>query len=265
MKLPPTVRAGLLAVMALAAACSTGPQQQPSDGDLAPADQQEDSTAATVIFSSENLLFHDEYDNALAVYDPWEGLNRRIYTFNYHFDRLVFLPAVDVYHWITPDIVEAGVTNFFNNFQDMTTALNSLLQLNPEKFFQSTGRVFVNTTVGLLGIFDIAGTMDIPRPRESFGDTLGRWGVGQGPYLVLPFLGPSNVRDGFGFIPDYYYFQGTIRQELWTRNMRNYGFLLEALDTRANTSFRYHESGSAFEYETVRLLWSTKRALDVAK
>ncbi|MGB1142270.1 MAG: MlaA family lipoprotein, partial [Halioglobus sp.] len=158
-----------------------------------------------------------------------------------------------------------GITNFFNNFQDMTTALNSLLQLNPEKFFQSTGRVFVNTTLGLLGVFDVAGTMDIPRPRENFGETLGHWGVGQGPYVVLPFLGPSNLRDGIGFIPDYYFFQGTIRQELWTRHMRTYGFLLEAVDTRANTSFRYYENGSAFEYETIRLLWSTKRELDVAK
>jgi phospholipid-binding lipoprotein MlaA len=250
-------RAALLCLLALTAACSSGPGAQPQTE--APAPQ------AQAIFTPDRLLFEQGTDEGLAVYDPLEGLNRRIYNFNYQFDKYIFLPAVNVYKWVLPDFAETGVTNFFENFQDMTTAVNSLLQLNPEKFFQSTGRALVNTTLGVFGIFDVADTMDIPRPHETFGETLGYWGVGQGPYLVLPFLGPSNMRDGFGLLPDYYVFQYQIRKELWTKNMRTYGFLLEAVDARATTSFRYYENGSAFEYETVRRLWSTKREMDVAK
>lgn len=250
-------RGALLCLLALAAACSSGPGTQPQPEANAPVSEP--------IFTPERLLFEQGADDGLALYDPLEGLNRRIYNFNYQFDKYIFLPAVNAYKWILPDFAETGVTNFFENFQDMTTAVNSLLQLNPEKFFQSTGRALVNSTLGVFGIFDVADTMGIPRPSENFGETLGYWGVGQGPYLVLPFLGPSNLRDGFGLLPDYYVFQYQIRKELWTKDMRTYGFLLEAVDARATTSFRYYENGSAFEYETVRRLWSTKRELDVAK
>jgi phospholipid-binding lipoprotein MlaA len=191
-------------------------------------------------------------------------MNKRIYNFNYHFDQKVFLPVVRGYNFILPGFARTGVHNFFNNFRDVRTMVNSILQLAPAKFFQSTGRVLVNSTVGVLGLVDVATKLDFPRPQEDFGQTLGHWGVGQGPYLVIPFMGPSNLRDGFGLLPDLYV-QSVVRDEVLSKPLRKTAFLIEAIDTRANTSFRYYETGSAFEYQMVRWLYSTKRELDVAK
>ena len=253
MRLLKLARIVTLSLAATLAACSTGPQPQ------------EETTYPDPIFSADRMLFENQAQAENDIWDPWEGMNRRIYNFNYQFDKYVFLPVSDGYNRYIPQFARTGVTNFFDNFQDMTTMVHSILQLAPDKFFQSTGRVFVNSTLGIFGLFDVADTMGIPRPQEDFGQTLGYWGVDQGPFLVIPFLGPSNLRDGAGMLTDFYAIQAPIRDEVWTKDMRTYGFLLEAVDTRANTSFRYYENGSAFEYEFVRLLWSTKRDLDIAK
>ena len=186
-----------LALTLTLCACSSGPQPQPQ------AEHYPDP-----VFTPKPLLPPDHAD-LTAVYDPWQGLNKRIYVFNYHFDNAVFLPVVRGYEAAVPSVGRT-VSNFFNNFEDLLTALNSALQLRPEKFLQSTGRVIVNSTVGLFGLVDVASEMEIPRPVEDFGQTLGHWGVGQGPYVVIPFLGPSNVRDGLGKIPDAYV-QSTVR------------------------------------------------------
>ena len=139
---------------------------------------------------------------------------------------------------------------------------NSVLQLAPAKFFQSTGRVIVNTTFGLFGLLDIASKMEIPRPVEDFGQTLGRWGVGQGPYLIIPFLGPSNLRDGAGLLPDFYV--ASVATEVMLSNEFRIGAtILYPINARATNGFRYYENGSAFEYEMMRWLYSTKRKLDV--
>jgi phospholipid-binding lipoprotein MlaA len=216
------------------------------------------------IYSYQRIVPEGVGDPAGEAYDPWSGMNKRIYNFNYKFDRYVFLPAVRGYQWIMPDFAEKGVSNFFNNIRDVNTLVNSILQLKPDKAAQATGRVMVNTTLGLFGLFDMATNMDIPRPQEDFGQTLGRWGVGTGPYLVVPFLGPSNLRDGIGLLPDFL-LQNAIYEETIASPQRNYMGLLNALDTRAQVPFRYFETGSAYEYETVRWLISTKRELDVAK
>lgn len=215
------------------------------------------------VFTTKRLLPPD-YENEVDVYDPWEGMNKRIYNFNYHFDKAVFLPVVRGYKAVMPDFAETGVHNFFRNFDDLTTMVNSLLQLAPQKFVHSTGRVLVNTTVGILGLIDVATMIDIPRPAEDFGQTLGRWGVGQGPYLVLPFLGPSNLRDGIGKLPDFYV-RSAVQDEVMSDDVKLVTTLLFPLDTRANTSFRYYETGTAFEYRMVRWLYSTKRELDVVQ
>jgi phospholipid-binding lipoprotein MlaA len=109
---------------------------------------------------------------------------------------------------------------------------------------------------------DVASAMEIPRPMEDFGQTLGHWGVGQGPYLVIPFLGPSNVRDGLGKIPDAY-LQSTVQGDVLSQPLDLTATMLNPIDARANLSFRYFENGSAFEYQMVRWLYSTKRELDV--
>jgi phospholipid-binding lipoprotein MlaA len=188
--------------------------------------------------------------------------SRRIYVFNYHFDQMVFLPVVRGYEAAVPDVARTGIHNFFNNFEDLLTALNSALQLSPEKAAQSTGRVLVNSTVGLLGLVDVASAMDIPRPEEDFGQTLGYWGAGRGPFLMIPFLGPSNLRDGIGELPDFYV-DSAVKGEVLSAPVDLSATVLYPIDTRANTSFRYFENGSAFEYEMVRWLFSTKRDLDV--
>ena len=141
---------------------------------------------------------------------------------------------------------------------------NSILQFAPVKVLQSTGRVVVNSTVGLLGLIDVATKMDIPRPSEDFGQTLGHYGVGAGPYLVMPLLGPSSLRDGTGVFIDSYA-TGLLYEEFMSTEGRYVVQLIDAIDTRANVPFRYYETGQAFEYDTLRWLYSTKREIDIAK
>jgi len=215
------------------------------------------------VFTAESLL-PDDYVAFSARPDPWEGMNRRIYNFNYHFDQWIFLPVVRSYNTYVPSIARTGVSNFFDNFRDARTMVNSLLQLSPSKFFDSTGRVLINSTVGIFGLVDVATMMKIPQPQEDFGQTLGRWGVPQGPYLVLPVLGPSNLRDGFGLLPDNLMLN-TLRNETLSDPVLNTSTLLDPIDTRDATSFRYYETGMTFEYQMMRWLYSTKRELDVLK
>jgi phospholipid-binding lipoprotein MlaA len=125
--------------------------------------------------------------------------------------------------------------------------------------------MLVNATLGLLGLFDWATPMGIPLHQEDFGQTLGYWGSPSGPYLVLPILGPSSVRDGIGLGVDF-----VVKRETRTR-LTNLGYwewgwdILDALDTRAHVAFRYYETGSPFEYDWVKLLYTTKRELDIEK
>ena len=179
----------LVAVLALGA-CSTAPVQQ-GDAVIEPS------------FSADRVLGDDVAYLSDEISDPWEGFNRSMYRFNYRFDKYVFLPVVNGYKAITPDFLEKGIHNFFLNLEDITTFFNSILQLSGTKTVQTTGRFLVNTTVGLLGFIDVASRLDIPKHDEDFGQTLGYWGVGNGPYLVLPILGPSNVRDGIGLGVDW--------------------------------------------------------------
>jgi phospholipid-binding lipoprotein MlaA len=244
------LRISMLALAMLLGACSSGPQPQPQATDY-----------PEPVFAAKRLLPPDHAD-ITAVYDPWQGMNRRIYIFNYHFDQIVFLPVVRGYETVVPGVARTGVHNFFNNFEDVSTMLNSILQLSPNKFLQSTGRVVVNSTVGLFGLVDVASKMEIPRPEEDFGQTLGYWGAAQGPYLVIPFLGPSNLRDGLGKIPDAYV-QSALKDEVLSDSGNLGATILYPIDTRANTAFYYYENGSAFEYEMVRWLFSTKREVDV--
>jgi len=245
-------KAALLIAVISMAACSSGPALQMQD-------------YPEPVFTAEHVLPADiETRDSQAVYDPWAGMNRRIYNFNYHFDRYVFLPTVRGYQNVTPDFAEEGVSNFFDNLRDVNTFLNSVLQLSPSKSAQSLGRVAVNTTVGLLGLIDAATFFGIPRPEEDFGQTLGRWGSGPGPYLVLPVLGPSTLRDGIGLIPDTMV-NSYLKDEIFSDDYVLAASVLDAVSTRSRVSFRYYETGSAFEYDTVRWLWSTKRELDIAK
>ncbi len=136
-------------------------------------------------------------------HDPLEKINRPIYAFNLKADKYVLRPLAKTYRKVTPDPVEKGINNFFENLGEPSTVVNSALQGKLGKAGTSAGRFVLNSTVGVLGIFDVAGKLDIPENEEDFGQTLAVWGMPSGPYLVLPFLGPSNVRDTIGdFVGD---------------------------------------------------------------
>jgi phospholipid-binding lipoprotein MlaA len=134
--------------------------------------------------------------------DPWAGLNRPIFRFNDGLDRYILEPVAKGYDFVTPDIVQRGITNFLSNLWFPVVFTNCLLQAKPDQAAQSFGRFFMNTTIGFGGIIDVATYKDVPSPNEDFGQTLGYWGVGTGPYLVLPLMGPSNVRDTGGRFVD---------------------------------------------------------------
>lgn len=134
--------------------------------------------------------------------DPWEGLNRKIYVFNDFFDRNLLVPTARAYQWITPDPVERGVRNVIDNLLEVTTVANGLLQGKFSQATSDTGRFLVNSTVGVLGVFDVASRIGLERHNEDLGQTLGYWGVPSGPYVVVPFFGPFTVRDGLGFLVD---------------------------------------------------------------
>lgn len=134
--------------------------------------------------------------------DPWQGYNRAMFKFNTDFDNAFLKPAAQGYQAITPEPVDRSVTNFFNNIADVTSAVNNLLQVKVLRTGSDIGRVLVNSTIGIVGLFDVATNMGLPSYKEDFGQTLGYWGLGAGPYFVLPVLGPSSVRDTVGFAGD---------------------------------------------------------------
>lgn len=134
--------------------------------------------------------------------DPWEGFNRKVFIFNETFDRYLLKPLAQGYQTVTPEWADRGIYNFFGNLSEPKVIVSGLLQ---GKFRQagSDGLRFVlNSTVGILGFVDIASRLDLRKHNEDFGQTLGVWGLSSGPYLMLPLLGPSTVRDGIGLVPD---------------------------------------------------------------
>lgn len=134
--------------------------------------------------------------------DPLEGVNRGVYKFNDVADRFLLKPVASTYKTVTPTPVRSGVNNFFSNIGTVITVINDLLQLKFSNAFQDAGRFVINTTFGLGGFIDVASMDKIEKHKEDFGQTLGHWGVGSGAYLVLPFLGPSTLRDAGGLMVD---------------------------------------------------------------
>jgi phospholipid-binding lipoprotein MlaA len=138
----------------------------------------------------------------VAKVDPFERMNRAVFSFNETADQYVIKPVAEAYRFVLPEFVRTGVTNFFSNINDVLIAANNLLQGKPGHAVSDIGRFLVNSTIGILGFFDIATDMGLDKNHEDFGQTLAVWGVGDGPYVVLPFFGPSNVRDTVGLVAD---------------------------------------------------------------
>ncbi len=134
--------------------------------------------------------------------DPLEGINRGVYKFNDVADRAVIKPVATAYKTVTPSPIRKGISNFFSNIGTLTTVINDLLQFKFAHAFTDAGRFVINSTFGIAGLIDVASMDNIEKRNEDFGQTLGHWGVDTGAYLVLPFVGPSTVRDTAGLVFD---------------------------------------------------------------
>jgi phospholipid-binding lipoprotein MlaA len=137
-------------------------------------------------------------------FDPWEGMNRKVFAFNMTLDRYAIKPAARAYRWAIPAYIRARIRGIVTNLSEPLIFANDLLQGRVTAAGITLGRFLVNTTAGLAGMFDIASGEGMPRQSGDFGQTLYTWGVGDGPYLVLPLFGPSDLRDAFGFAADIY-------------------------------------------------------------
>ncbi|MDR8017475.1 MlaA family lipoprotein [Ectopseudomonas guguanensis] len=168
---------------------------------------------------------------AASEEDPWEGFNRAMFRFNDTLDTYALKPVAQGYRAVTPQFLEDGVHNVFGNVGDVGNLANNLLQGKLHNAGVDTGRLIFNTTFGLLGFFDVAKHMGLRKNDEDFGQTLGVWGLDSGPYLVIPFLGPSTVRDATGRVPDSFLTPYPYIDHVPTRNVTRG---VQVVDTRAN-------------------------------
>lgn len=193
--------------------------------------------------------------------DPWERMNRATYAFNDKLDKAVLRPVARGYRNAVPHVVQTGIRNAFDNGAMTVTMLNDLLQGQPTQFMHDTSRLLVNTVIGIGGLFDPATAMGLEKSDRDFGQTLGRWGVNTGPYLVLPVLGPSDVRDTFGRTADTFSTPRTyIKNDYW-----NYGsLLLDIVDTRSRYLEASQTLDSAYDpYAFLRNAYLQNRAFKV--
>lgn len=194
--------------------------------------------------------------------DPFEGYNRAMYSLNDTLDRALIKPLAQGYNLIVPAPVNKGVSNFFSNLGDITSAINNLLQFKVGRAFSDLGRVAINTTIGIGGLFDVASNMNLPRYGEDFGQTLGAWGVASGPYLVLPIIGPSSLRDSVGVVADWFTDPVTYVQDDTLRwSLRG----LDLVDTRADmlNASRVLDQAALDPYSFVRDAYLQKRRNEV--
>ena len=267
------VRAGLaVAALLLASGCGTpGPMHAGAGPDaMPPAPHAAADRNAPVEPGSHDATEASGPDRAalpgvettLDTYDPWDRFNRGVYRFNARFDEAVHLPVAVGYRRVVPREVRTGVGNFFSNLAEIGNTANHLLQAHPGRGARTAGRFMINSTLGIAGLFDVADHFGLtPRPT-GFGNTLGRWGVGPGPYLVVPILGPSTLRDGLGAAVDLGLNRAVNVADLYSGDSALVLGTTFAIDTRSRIPFRYYESGSPFEYDLVRFLYTRKRAIE---
>jgi phospholipid-binding lipoprotein MlaA len=234
------------------------------------------ATAVTAKLPPEEPAMHtmsefSDDEKVVDIADPWEGFNRSMYNFNYHFDKYLFLPVVSGYEFITPIFIQKGISNFFSNLGEVRTLYNSIFQLKGKKSLTTFGRFLTNTTIGVGGLFDPATALGLKKQSADFGQSLGYWGVGSGPYLVVPVLGPNTLRSTGGFAVDAGIRFAAIDASDPFKNIDNGSDILtgisalEGIDLRHKEKFRYYESGYPFEYELVRFLYYKKGELLLMK
>lgn len=253
----PPLRCAVLLALALLGGCSSAP----ADSGFTPPRRQIAELAGPDV--------PKQVEDPILVYDPFEQANRAIYKFNAQFDQYVYLPVVDAYRFVTPAPVRTGIGNFFRNLGEVKTFANSILQAKVDKAAPTFFRFVLNSTIGVFGLFDPASGLGLKRQEEDFGQTLGAWGAGDGPYVVLPFLGPSNLRDSIGTGVDFafeYALLSTLPSEIRDNPLYYatwYG--LWPINARYQQDFRYYSTGSPFEYDLVRFVVTQKRRAEIAK
>jgi len=190
--------------------------------------------------------------------DPLEPINRTVYKFNDTMDTIALRPMAQGYKAVVPPTGRTMVHNFFSNLDDVIVTVNDLLQFKFKQAFSDTGRVLINSTVGAVGLVDAASHVGYPKHDEDFGQTLGYWGVPPGPYLVLPFLGPSDVRDGIGRYVDSYPSQF---RRIYSIRTRNQLYLLDAVSARAELLDQEGmlEGAALDEYSFIRDAYLSRR------
>jgi phospholipid-binding lipoprotein MlaA len=190
--------------------------------------------------------------------DPLEGYNRAVFNFNDKVDEVALKPAATAYKNVTPGFVQTGVSNFFGNLADIWTAANNLLQGKVGDGMSDVMRVALNSTFGLLGVLDIASEAGLQKHKEDFGQTLGSWGVPSGPYLMLPLLGPSTVRDTAALPADIYADPWQYKDPV---NVRTIGTVTRVVDQRAALldASTLLEDAALDRYEFIRDGWMQRR------
>lgn len=196
--------------------------------------------------------------------DPWESYNRTVFNFNDKLDKAIVKPVAKGYQKITPNVVETGVSNFFSNLLDVGVSFNSLLQGKPGQAASDLMRFVLNSTFGIAGFFDVASTAGLEKHDEDFGQTLATWGVPSGPYFMLPFLGPSTVRDTGALSVDYFTSYPWVFLE--DETARYALTSLNFIDTRSRLLHLEEILGSDFfdPYATIRGAWINRREALIA-
>lgn len=196
-----------------------------------------------------------------VAYDPWEGMNRTLYDVNDAVDRVSLRPVARAYNKVLPEPVRQGVTNFSTNLFTPRSSLNNFLQGKPRDGFGELFRFIINSTFGIGGIFDIAGSNGLEARSEDFGQTAAVWGVPQGPYVMLPFLGPQTLTDAIllpldiASDPLYHYDNRSVRQPLYVLRIINLRSRLLSLEELLEDS--------ADPYVTVRESWLQNREFEI--
>ncbi len=199
-------------------------------------------------------------DMAQTSYDPLEGLNRGSYAFSMGLDRAVFRPVTHGYMAVAPTPVRHRVSAVVYNLGEPSTVLNDILQGKPKRAGKTSARFVINSTVGVLGLFDVAANMGIPSHDADFGQTFGRYGVKPGPYLYVPVLGPLNFRDGVGRVFDFFTDPVGIVGGGWTTTFGASRLVVQTIDTRANADRAFRALDQAVDpYVTARSAYGQHR------
>ena len=224
-------------------------------------------TAATFLvaatLTAPAVLAEEEWDDDGSYYvsaeDPWESWNRKVFSFNDTLDTYALRPVARGYQKITPRPVRKSVRNFFGNLGEGKNLVNNLLQAKFHDAGVDTARFLFNTTFGVLGVFDVATRMGLQRNDEDFGQTLGKWGVDSGPYVVLPLLGPSTLRDAPALVPDVY----TTVYPYIKKDRPRYGLAAVEVVSKRESLLKADDLVSGDKYVFVRNAWLQNREFRV--